>query len=289
MLNRFFKTLLGQLLFFLSLDKLADFWIVHLWAAFFSCFLSTIWLFIFQKKCSFPLSQTCIVWSAAGCRLVLAEILFRMLGFRADCPRHLHSDRHITTTHNIRADQAVFNVTPDFFTYFLLKLGQFKHTVFLSASPPAAVQSIRQQTGLILSLVWFVPLLFDSSAEHCAIDIDLTDARFASLFFVPLLGFFFFPSFFLVFQIFLFTLRSFLLLFSKELFQQLLRLLLFKIWKFIMACLLRLFEILGINFRTLFCTFSFAIDTRTVVNLRGNQTLGMVIRPVGGARAQLSQ
>jgi hypothetical protein len=49
------------------------------------------------------------------------------------------------------------------------------------------VQNIRQQTGLILDLIWFVALLFESSAEHRVVDVDLTDARFASLFFVLLL------------------------------------------------------------------------------------------------------
>lgn len=215
--DRFFKTLLGLLLFFLTLNKLSNFCIVHLRTTFLACLLTTIWLFIFQKKCSFPLSEACVVWCATGCRLVLAEVRFRVLGLCADRPWLLVFNRHVATTHHIRANQPVFNVTPNLFTYFLLKLSQFKHTIPLStcASPPAAVQNIRKQTSLILDLIWFVALLFDSSAEHHVVDVDLTDARFASLFFVLLLEHIFDFSL-VVHIIFLFTLRCLFLLFSKK-------------------------------------------------------------------------
>jgi hypothetical protein len=77
------------------------------------------------------------------------------------------------------------------------------------------VQNIRKQTSLILDLIWFVALLFDSSAEHRVVDVDLTDARFASLFFVFLLEHIFDFSL-VVHIIFLFTLRCLFLLFSKK-------------------------------------------------------------------------
>ncbi len=56
-----------------------------------------------------------------------------------------------------------------------------------------------------------------------------------------------------------------------------------------MASLLCLFEILKSVFWTLYCTFPFAINTSTVVDLRRNQALNVVIRSVRGARAQLLQ
>jgi hypothetical protein len=77
------------------------------------------------------------------------------------------------------------------------------------------VQNIRKQTSLILDLIWFVALLFDSSAENRVVDVDLTDARFASLFFVLLLEHIFDFSL-VVHIIFLFTLRCLFLLFSKK-------------------------------------------------------------------------
>lgn len=78
-----------------------------------------------------------------------------MLGFRANRPWLLVFYRHVSTTHNVRANQTVFNVAPNFFTNFLLKLCKFKNTIPLTAcaSPPAAIESIRKQTGLILDLV----------------------------------------------------------------------------------------------------------------------------------------
>lgn len=56
-----------------------------------------------------------------------------------------------------------------------------------------------------------------------------------------------------------------------------------------MALLLCLFKILLSVFWTLHFTFTFAINTSTVVDLRRNQALNVVIRSVRGARAQLLQ